>query len=102
MEMDSYLRMVLALGVVLALITGVAWAARRFGLGGQRLTIGRRRRRLALVEALQIDNRRRLVLVRRDDVEHLVLIGGGSDIIVERGIAATDAEAEREAMGKPV
>jgi hypothetical protein len=39
--------------------------------------------RLGISEYLEVDKQRRLVLVRRDDVEHLVLIGGGHDIVIE-------------------
>ena len=42
--------------------------------------------RLGVIEAAAVDNKRRLVLVRRDNVEHLIMIGGTSDILVESGI----------------
>jgi len=42
--------------------------------------------RLGVIEAAAVDNKRRLVLVRRDNVEHLIMIGGTSDILVEAGI----------------
>src|SRR5690606_20323006 len=42
--------------------------------------------RLALVDAMPVDGRRRLVLVRRDNVEHLLIIGGPADVVVEAGI----------------
>ena len=42
--------------------------------------------RLGVSEYLDVDKQRRLVLVRRDDVEHLVLIGGGQDVVVESTI----------------
>ena len=45
-----------------------------------------RKTRLAVMDATAIDSNRRLVLVRRDDVEHLILIGGQTDIVVERDI----------------
>ena len=45
-----------------------------------------RKARLAVMDATAIDTHRRLVLVRRDNVEHLILIGGHSDIVVERDI----------------
>lgn len=45
-----------------------------------------RKARLAVMDATAVDTHRRLVLVRRDDVEHLILIGGHSDIVVERDI----------------
>lgn len=55
--------------------------------------------RLAVVDAVAVDAHRRLVLVRRDNVEHLVLIGGPSDVVVEQNIVAGDvhrAIAERQ------
>jgi Flagellar biosynthesis protein, FliO len=42
--------------------------------------------RLAIMDATPVDAHRRLVLVRRDDVEHLILIGGPTDIVVEQNI----------------
>jgi len=88
MDLESYLRFVLALIAVLGLIGLIAWAARRFGLvpGG---TIGGGRR-LAVLETMPLDGKRRLVLVRRDDREHLLLLGPGTggDLVVERDIAA--------------
>lgn len=45
-----------------------------------------RKTRLAVMDATAVDSTRRLVLVRRDDVEHLILIGGQSDLVVERDI----------------
>jgi len=47
-----------------------------------------RTRRLAFIERAHLDNGRRLLLVRRDDVEHLILIGGPIDLVVENGIRA--------------
>ncbi|MTJ82626.1 MAG: flagellar biosynthetic protein FliO [Telmatospirillum sp.] len=93
MDWDLYFRAVLALGVVLALIAAAAWVARRYGLGGA-LALGRKARRLALVEVLPLDNRRRLVLVRKDGVEHLLLIGGASDLVVEKGWSSSDEDLD--------
>jgi hypothetical protein len=50
--------------------------------------------RLAVLDAAAIDTRRRLVLVRRDDVEHLILIGGPTDVVVETRIASQASTAE--------
>ncbi len=47
---------------------------------------GRRGARLGISEFHEIDKSRRLILVRRDDVEHLLLIGGEQDIVVETNI----------------
>lgn len=75
-----------ALVVAVLLIAALYWVVRR--LSGLRLGgIGRGRvPRLAVVDATPVDSRRRLVLVRRDNVEHLILIGGPSDLVVEPSI----------------
>jgi hypothetical protein len=90
--------------VVLVLIVAATWLLRRFG--GTRLgaaaTRGRQPR-LAVIDAASVDARRRLVLIRRDNVEHLVLIGGPTDIVVEQNIVrAVPVAAPREAApGRP-
>src|SRR5487761_1194889 len=71
-----------ALLLVVGLIFSLAWAARRLGLMGRLATAGGRRR-LAIVEVLPLDGKRRLVLLRRDGAEHLVLLGLTGDIVVE-------------------
>ena len=48
--------------------------------------------RLAVLDAAAIDTRRRLVLVRRDDMEHLIMIGGPTDIVIETRIASANPE----------
>jgi hypothetical protein len=53
---------------------------------------GRRGSRLGISEYHEIDKTRRLVLVRRDEVEHLLLIGGGQDIVVESDIGAVEIQ----------
>src|SRR3981189_3704350 len=73
--------------VVLALIGLAAWLVRRFA--GNRLGANANRGRmprLAVIDAAAVDGRRRLVLVRRDNVEHLLMIGGPTDIVVEPNI----------------
>lgn len=45
-----------------------------------------REKRLGVVEAASIDGRRRLILLRRDDVEHLIMTGGPVDVLIESGI----------------
>ncbi|RWC64411.1 flagellar biosynthetic protein FliO [Mesorhizobium sp.] len=45
-----------------------------------------RKTRLAVMDATAVDSHRRLVLIRRDDIEHLLLIGGPTDVVVERDI----------------
>ena len=86
MTVTSYLQFVLALLFVLALVGTAALLARRFGLGHAPRHPGRKRR-LAIEEMLPLDGKRRLLLIRRDAVEHLVLLGPSSEIVVEGGIA---------------
>jgi flagellar protein FliO/FliZ len=83
MSFDTYWRFLLALLFVVALIAGCAWMARRFGFAARFGATGGKRR-LAIVEVLPLDGRRRLVLLRRDDAEHLVLLGLHNDLVIER------------------
>lgn len=89
---------------VLVLIGAVAWLVRRFA--GNRLGGSNNRGRmprLAVIDAAAVDGRRRLVLVRRDNVEHLLMIGGPSDIVVEpnivRAMPGRDQAPSRPGLG---
>lgn len=85
MALDVFLRFLFALVFVLALIGLLAWLAKRFGVPGA-FSRQRSARRLSVVESLPLDARHRLMLVRRDAVEHLVLLGTGGDSLIETGI----------------
>ncbi len=87
MELETYLRFLAMLALVLALIAICAWAARRFGLGGVLAATKGGSTRLAIVEVKVIDPRRKLVLLSRDTKEHLVLLGPNQDLLIESGIA---------------
>lgn len=87
MELDTYMRFVLALLFVLALIGIVAWLARKAGLGTRVVRPKGMGRRLSIVEVSAVDGKRRLVLIRRDGVEHLVLLGATNETVIETGIA---------------
>lgn len=80
----TVVRYVVALAVVIGLLLLLRWVLRNYATGGQ-LSIGRSRQnhRLTIVEQIALDQRRRLLLVRRDGVEHLILVGGGNDLVVE-------------------
>jgi flagellar protein FliO/FliZ len=90
MSFDIYLRFAMALGLVIALILILAWFARRAGFGGITAKPAGRKRRLAVVEVLTLDPKRRLVLLRRDGTEHLVILGAGGETVIEQGIAAPE------------
>jgi hypothetical protein len=102
--MSTQLTFFFAFVVVLALIGAAAWLVRRFA--GNRLGANANRGRmprLAVIDAAAVDGRRRLVLVRRDNVEHLLMIGGPTDIVVEpnivRAMPARDQVPPRPNVG---
>jgi flagellar protein FliO/FliZ len=77
---------VITLVVVLVLVAVVLWLVRRYGGNRFGNTPRSRAPRLAVIDTVPVDQRRRLVLVRRDNVEHLLLIGGPTDVVVEPAI----------------
>lgn len=83
---------IVGVGLGLLLLVAVLWFLRGrngpspFVRGGKN-----RQPRLQVLDAAAVDTRRRLVLVRRDDVEHLIMIGGPTDIVIESGISTADA-----------
>jgi len=101
-ELPLAARFFIAFLVVLALIGLTAWVVRRFGgnrLGG---TGARGRQpRLAVIDAASVDGRRRLVLIRRDNIEHLLMIGGPTDVVIEPNIVRAAAARESTRPGLP-
>lgn len=55
-------------------------------------------KRIDVVEQSNLDGRRRLVLIRRDDVEHLIMTGGPVDVVIETNIAAREREVEPQRL----
>lgn len=85
----SWARALFALIATLALIGALAYGARRFGMlapGGQGA------KRLKLTESLMLDPRRRLVIVRCDGREHLLLLSPAGDLLVAAMDAAEAAQ----------
>lgn len=50
--------------------------------------------RLGVSEHIMVDSRRKLLLIRRDDVEHLVLTGGPVDLLIETGIRPPESDID--------
>jgi flagellar protein FliO/FliZ len=98
-EMPLAVRFFLAFLIVLGLIGAAAWAVRRFGSARFTGAVRGRQPRLAVIEYATVDARRRLLLVRRDNVEHLMMIGGPTDVVVEANIVRAAPAAVREPMG---
>jgi flagellar protein FliO/FliZ len=91
-------RFLVALAIVLALIAAATWFARRYLSSGIIGNLGGRRR-LSVVEYAMLDGKSRLVLVRRDETEHLLVLGPSGAVVVESGIqdSGRGAAAPREA-----
>lgn len=88
MDSPDYIRFILALIFVLGLFAMLVLLARRYGLGHRMAINSGGQRRLRLVEVMGLDAKRRLVLLRRDGTEHLVILGPHGETVVESGIAA--------------
>jgi flagellar protein FliO/FliZ len=99
-EMPLAVRFFLAFLIVLGLIGAAAWAVRRFGagrIGG--VGLRGRQPRLSVIERTNVDGARRwLYLVRRDNIEHLVMIGGPTDIVVESNIVRAQPASRGDAQ----
>ena len=89
MDFIDLLRYFGALLLVLAMVGGAGLLARRFGVPG--VTKPTSTKRLQVVETLMVSPRQRLIIFRRDDVEHLVLSGPDGASVIESGITAKPA-----------
>lgn len=78
--------LLLALAVLSLLFVAKKQLVGGVGSSGFGLFGPKPQRRIGVVEHASVDGKRRLVLVRRDDVEHLIMIGGPVDVVLETGI----------------
>jgi flagellar protein FliO/FliZ len=99
-QLGTTAKFAIAFILVLGLIGITALIIRRFGAGGMPSSGGGRGRqpRLAVLDSAVVDAKRRLVLIRRDNSEHLLLIGGPSDVVVETNIVRTSGPAPMPQM----
>ena len=96
MEFVQFFKFAIVLVFVLGLIGLLAIGAKRIGFTPRatRPTPGAQKR-LEIVEVLAVDAKRRLVLIRRDDKEHLVMLGMERDLLIESDVnAPPGAQAE--------
>lgn len=107
--METYIFWTFLLAVVALLCAGAAVFIRAYLTGtapSAFLFRPKGERRLDVVDQASVDSRRKLVLIRRDDVEHLVMIGGPVDLVIESGIDSSGgrpaAAAPNEAVAAPV
>lgn len=85
MTLHDYLKFIFALIFVLALMGGLALILKRLGLGAASM-LPADKRRLKVLEILSLDARRKAVLLRRDDAEHLVIFGPTGETVIETNI----------------
>lgn len=76
-----------SLGIVLVLIVLAMWALKVFTRAGETMSRGKQRR-LVVVDSASVDGKRKVLIIRRDNVEHLIMTGGPQDLVIESGIAA--------------
>lgn len=93
--MEEFLRLVLALIFVLSLMGMLALVLKRLGFSGNTGT-NKGPRRLKIVEALPLDTRRRAVIVKCDEKEHLVILGPNSETLIERDINAKKGQKTQD------
>jgi flagellar protein FliO/FliZ len=89
--MENYIFWTFMLAVLAVLSGGIAVFVRAYVNGttpSALLFRPRSERRLEVVDHASLDGRRKLVLIRRDDVEHLLMTGGPVDVVIETGISS--------------
>ena len=92
MEIETIIKFLLALLLVIAMMGGLALIMRM--VGGSRNMPFSKDRRLKIVEILALDHKRRAVLIQRDDTQHLLLLGQNSESVVETNIKPVKTKDE--------
>lgn len=95
-NMDSidYSRVSLSFLAVILLILAIAWVIKKFGLHQRFQTIASPKSRLQTIDRLTLDPKHRLVIIRRDAKEHLILLGATNPLLIE-SYDAPDIEESR-------
>jgi flagellar protein FliO/FliZ len=89
--MSSLLWPLFVLALVIVAIIATLWGFRAYTTGDTSMSLAwllpqRPEPRLGVMEQASVDSRRKLLLIRRDDVEHLIMTGGPVDVVIETGI----------------
>lgn len=82
-----------SIAIILLLLAIFAWVLKKISDNNAKAEsiIRGRQPRLGIVDIFNIDKQRQLVIIRRDSVEHLLLLGGTNDIVVESNIVRSIA-----------
>jgi len=86
MDSIDFTQVALAFGALLLLLALFYYGARALSGATARGTKWRPGQRIGVVDSMPVDGTRRLVLVRRDDTEHLLLVGTHGDLVIESNI----------------
>lgn len=89
--MPQLVRVFAALAFIVALMGGLAFIMKKLGLSDVPNTPSPKKRRLKISESLALDSRRRLVLLQRDEKQHLVILGPNGETVVEQNIDAVSS-----------
>src|SRR5258708_8784237 len=79
-ELPTPVNFVIAFAFVLLLIGAAAWLVRRFGATRIDAAARGRQPRLAVIDSPAVDGRRKLLIIRPDNVEHLLMTAGRSHV----------------------
>ncbi|WP_300298738.1 flagellar biosynthetic protein FliO [Ferrovibrio sp.] len=88
MDSINFTQVAIAFGGLLVLLALFYYGARALS-GTARFGKWRPGQRIGVVDSTPVDGTRRLVLIRRDDTEHLLLLGSHGDVVIETGIPVT-------------
>lgn len=83
-DLSQIFRLIAALAFVMALMGGLAYILKKLGYAN--IHARTKNARLKIIETLPLDGRRRLALIQRDDVQHLVILSAAHETVIETGI----------------
>ena len=90
----TLLNAVFSLGIVVALIVLGLWGLKLLTRAGEKISHGKQRR-LVVVDSATVDGKRKVMIIRRDNVEHLIMTGGPQDLVIESGIAVPETPQQQ-------
>lgn len=100
-ENSSAINLILITLALAILLVVLVWVFKKISGSATRRAMRSRVPRLLITDSTTVDDKRFLVMVRRDNVEHLLLIGGSNDLVVESNIVraqATNNQAAKQAL----
>lgn len=101
MDEISILKYVFAFGFVIGLLYLMAYIARYFGMGNLPTRKLGDKKRLAISEIMTVDAKRRLLIIRADEKEYLLLTGGTNDLIIDDKLKPVKNADKKEKKDKP-